>query len=97
MKCKELRFVAVRYYLRSDKSIAEVCDIFELKKSSLVRWIKQYRESVQKKGRKSLSYKVKQKHVKKALLLLKENEQITMKEQNIYVLNQNSSSFVRIM
>ena len=81
MKCKELKILAVKHYLKGGTSLKEVCETFEIKKPSLIRWIKQYQnnELIESK-RESISYKVKKKHVKKAIELLNKNEQITMKE-----------------
>lgn len=42
MKCKEFKILPVKHYLKGCKSLKEVCEIFEIKKSSLIRWIKQY-------------------------------------------------------
>ena len=58
-----------------------MCKIFEIKKPSLIRWRKQYQnDELIESNRKAISYKVKKKHVKKAIELLNKNEQITMKE-----------------
>ena len=56
--------------------------IFQCKKTSLKRWIDRYETdgSIKRHSRKSISYKVTNEHVKYAIKLLKQNEQITLEE-----------------
>jgi transposase/transposase-like protein len=81
-KSEDYKMTAVKYYLQNDVSMKTVCDIFDCKKQSLSRWIKKYRtkNTLERANRKPISYKVTKEHVKYAIKLLKENEQITMTE-----------------
>ena len=58
------------------------CKIFNCKKPSLHRWIQVYKtkKNLQRKPRKSISYKVKKEQVKTALNIIDKNEQLTMDE-----------------
>ena len=88
MTCDGLKIRAVQYYLESNKSIREVSEIFGVKRASLSRWVKLYQNNkITEINRVSISYKIKQKHIKKALAILKKNEQITMKELCIIDVN----------
>ena len=81
-KTQDYKITAVRYYLQNDVSLDEVCDIFDCKKSSLRRWIMKYKmhKHIERLNRPSMSYKITKEQVKYAITLLKQNEQITMKE-----------------
>ena len=59
-----------------------VCEIFKCKKQSLSRWVNKYNDTgeIKRSNRKPISYKVTKDHVKYAVKMLKENEQITMTE-----------------
>ena len=62
---EDYKLSAVLYYLDSDESLAEVCEIFGCSKTSLGRWLNQYQEdgNLDRKIREYKSYKVKKKHV----------------------------------
>ena len=81
-KGEDYKISAVKYYLKHNKSMEDVCDIFECKKQSLSRWVKRYKlnKSIKRHNRKSISYKITKEQVIYALTKLKENEQITMFE-----------------
>lgn len=81
-KSKDYKLSAIKYYLKYDVSMDEVCDIFECSKTSLKRWIDKYKKykSIKRNSRKPISYKVTKEQVKYAIKLLKQNEQITLSE-----------------
>tara|TARA_B100000795_G_C22799549_1_gene441107 strand:+ start:645 stop:1676 length:1032 start_codon:yes stop_codon:yes gene_type:complete len=81
-KTEDYKISAVKYYINNEVSMDEVCKIFECKKTSLKRWIDRYEKdgSIKRHSRKSISYKVTNEHVKYAIKLLKQNEQITLEE-----------------
>jgi transposase len=81
-RSEDYKITAVRYYLDNETSYAETCRIFRCSERSLKRWINRYNteENVNRKNRRSVSYKITQKHVKYAVEQLKKNEQITMFE-----------------
>jgi len=58
----------------------KVYDIFDCNKKSLSRWVNRYRaeRNIKRHSRNSTSYKVKNKHIKYALELLKDNKHSTM-------------------
>jgi transposase len=81
-KSEDYKISAVKYYINNNKSLDEVCEIFECSRKSLYRWVKRYNE-IETLGRqniKSESYKITKKQVNYALNKQKENEQITMEE-----------------
>jgi transposase len=81
-KSTDYKVSAVKYYLKHDVSLDEVCNIFDCSKQSLYRWVKRYTKlkEIERINRKSISYKITKEHVKYAIQKLKENEQITMQE-----------------
>ena len=81
-KTEDYKISAVKYYINNEVSMDEVCEIFECKKTSLKRWIDRYEKdgSIKRHSRKSISYKITNDHVKYAIKLLKQNEQITLEE-----------------
>jgi transposase-like protein len=81
-KSDDYKITAVKYYLKDDVSMDEVCEIFNCKKTSLHRWIDRYEkeQSVKIRKRKPISYKITKQQVEYAIKVLKENEQLTMEE-----------------
>ena len=81
-KSPDYKFSAVRYYLHNKDGYDKTCKIFGCKKSSLKRWINRYRtdNKLTRKNREAISYKITQEHVKDALNIVDNNEQITMNE-----------------
>ena len=43
-KTEDYKISAVKYYLKENKSLDEVCDIFSCKKQSLSRWVNTYKK-----------------------------------------------------
>lgn len=74
---------AVKHYLKNDNYV-ETCEIFECKRTSLMRWVKRFRNTgtVDNKERPLLSYKVTKEHIKYAKEILKNNKLITLDELN---------------
>lgn len=54
--CKEVKLLAVRYYLVVDQNYVHVAKHFDCSPRSLKRWIKEYRDEVVKSYRLSSSY-----------------------------------------
>jgi transposase len=81
-KGDDYKITAVKYYLDNNDTMDNTCKIFNCKKPSLHRWIQIYktRKNLQRKSRKSISYKVKKEQVKTALNMIDKNEQLTMDE-----------------
>ena len=81
-KSEDYKTTAVKYYLKNNIGMIEVCEIFNCSKPSLSRWIEKYKETgqIKRNNRKSVSYKITKKQVEYAIQKLKDNEQITMKE-----------------
>ena len=67
----------------------KTCKIFDCKKSTLRDWIYKYKttKTLTRKKRKPISYKITKTQVNTALELLKNNEQLTMQELVVDVLN----------
>jgi transposase len=68
----DYKLSAVKYYLKT-KNYDKTCQIFGCSHRSLKRWFERYEKNktVSNKKRKSGSYKIKQKHVDYALLIVK--------------------------
>ncbi len=79
-KSEDLKISAVEYYLDSNKTQEEVCNIFKCSVRSLMRWVDRYEneDSIKRHNRESISYKVKKEHVKFALDEIKKNKPITI-------------------
>ncbi len=79
-KSEDLKISAVEYYLDSNKTQEEVCNIFKCSVRSLMRWVERYEneDSIKRHNRESISYKVKKEHVKFALDEIKKNKPITI-------------------
>lgn len=74
-KSNETRKLAIDYYLSNNISQLEVSKIFQVSEKTFKRWLKQYREdkSIERKSKQLISYKIKEKHVKYILKLVKKN------------------------
>ena len=74
-KSSETRKLAIEYYFKNKVSQLEVSRIFQVGEKTFKRWLKQYREdkSLKRKTRPAVAYKVKEKHVKYILKLVKKN------------------------
>jgi transposase len=81
-KSPDYKLSAVNYYFNHEDGYDNTCKIFDCKKSSLKRWIHNYKTSknLTRKNRKHISYKITKSQVNTALELLKKNEQLTMNE-----------------
>jgi transposase len=81
-KGDDYKITAVKYYLNNNDTMDNTCKIFNCKKPSLHRWIQVYKtkKNLQRKPRKSMSYKVKKEQVKTAVNMIDKNEQLTMDE-----------------
>ena len=79
-KSTDYKLSAVEYYLDNDDSLRDVCNIYKCSKYSLVRWVKRYIEygTVENKQRKEGAYKVRKKHVKFIIDLIKVKPFITL-------------------
>jgi transposase-like protein len=81
-KDDDYKLTAVNYYVNNDDTMDNTCKIFNCKKPSLHRWIKQYKtqKNIIRKPRRAISYKIKKEQVKTALNMIDNNEQLTMEE-----------------
>ena len=81
-KSEDYKITAVKYYIKSNKSQQEICNIFNCSPRSLLRWVDRYKKqgSIKRNSRKSKAYKVKKDHVKYLLDEVKINKTITMNE-----------------
>jgi len=81
-KSEDYKISAVQYYIESGNSYTKTCEIFKCSERSLKRWIEQYKKDkkIKRNNRPSISYKITKEQVEYALKILKNNEQISMKE-----------------
>jgi transposase-like protein len=79
-KSEDYKISAVEYYLDSNKTQEEVCNIFKCSVKSLVRWVKRYENenSIERHNKKTISYKVRKEHIKFALDQIEKNKTITI-------------------
>jgi transposase len=80
--CPYYKLSAVEYYLDSNASQLEVCDIFRCSPRSLLRWTHRYLEtgSIVRHNRPAISYKIRQRHVDFILDQIKSNRMVTLNE-----------------
>jgi len=81
-KSDDYKLGAVKYYLKHNDSMDEVCNIFDCKKSTLKGWVDRYKitKNITRKNRKPISYKINKEQVKTAVNMIDKNEQLTMDE-----------------
>ena len=62
-KSEDYKLQAVKYYLKNNESMDDVCEIFNCSKTSLFRQIERYRSEhkIKRNSRTSISYKIKNK------------------------------------
>ena len=84
-KSEDYKITAVKYYLKTNKTQEEVCEIFNCSPRSLMRWVERYNKenSIKRHSKKSLSYKITTEHVKFLLDEIKKNKTITMEDLTI--------------
>lgn len=84
-KSEDYKLAVVKYYLRSNKTQSEICDIFECSPRSLVRWTERYNKNknIKRNDKEAKAYKVKKEHVKFLLEEVNKNKTITMNELKI--------------
>ena len=60
-KSEDYKISAVKYYLDSNKTQEEVCNIFKCSVRSLMRWVERYENenNIKRHNREPISYKVK--------------------------------------
>ena len=80
-----IKITAVEYYLNSDKTQIEICEIFKCSARSLMRWVEIYNDTdeIKRNNRKNIAYKVSKEHVNFLLNELNKNKTITIEELNI--------------
>jgi transposase-like protein len=71
-KGHDYKITAVKYYLNNNDTMDNTCKIFNCKKPSLHRWLQIYKtkKNLQRKLRKSISYKVKKEQVKTYIFVI---------------------------
>jgi transposase len=78
---KEVKIMAIEYYQNHDVSFDKVSEIFKVNEKTIRRWIDRYKkEDLERKNKKQVSYKVKEKHVKYALVELKKSPTLTIEK-----------------
>ena len=79
-KSEDYKITAVEYYLNTNKTQDEICNIFKCSVRSLMRWVKRYQneDSVIRHNREAISYKVSKEHIKFIVDEIKKNKTITM-------------------
>ena len=84
-KSEDYKITAVEYYLNSDKTQIEICEIFKCSARSLMRWVEIYNDTdeIKRNNRKNIAYKVSKEHVNFLLNELNKNKTITMEELSI--------------
>ena len=77
----KIRSLALKKYLGTNATQDEIANTFHISKRTFRRWLQQYNEdnSVDRKNRESISYKIEEKHVKYAITVLKKDQTISMK------------------
>ena len=86
---EDYKISAIEHYLYKTNNLTKTCKEIECSQISLRRWSNKYNDSdeIKRSDRKFISYKVTKDHVKYAVKMLKENEQITMTELSKIIKN----------
>ena len=81
-KSEDYKLSAVEYYLVSDSTQEEVCEIFKCSVRSLLRWTEKYLDygDIKRKNREPVAYKIKKEHVKFISNEIKKNKTITLND-----------------
>ena len=79
-KSEDYKLSAVKYYLDTDKTQEEICNIFKCSVRSLMRWVERYKneDSIKRHNREAISYKVNKEHIKFIIKEIKNDKTITM-------------------
>ena len=77
----KIRSLALKKYLETNVTQYEIANTFHISKRTFRRWLQQYNEdnSVDRRNRENISYKIEAKHVKYAITVLKKDQTISMK------------------
>jgi transposase len=77
----KIRSLALRKYLETNVTQDDIAKTFHISKRTFRRWLQQYNEdnSVTRRNRTSVSYKIEEKHVRYAISILKKDQTISMK------------------
>lgn len=70
-KSEDFKLSAVKYYLDTNKTQEEICEIFKCSVRSLMRWVERY-------DKEAISYKVTKEHIKFIIKEIKKDKTITM-------------------
>ena len=74
-KSEDIKLTAIKYYQSNLISQREISEIFDINERTFRKWLESYTQSnsVGRIQKQSLSYKIKQKHVKYVLKLVYQN------------------------
>ena len=74
------KLLAIEYYNENNVTQAEVSKIFKISRQTFGVWLKDYHQnnSLERKNRESVSYKIKQKHVNFAKKLIEKNKEYSI-------------------
>jgi transposase len=88
-KSEDYKISAVKYYLDSNKTQEEICEIFKCSVRSLMRWVERYENDgeIKRYDKEPIAYKVHKKHVKFILEEISKNKMITMDELYLKIKN----------
>ena len=80
----DLKLKAVKYYNKI-KNYVHTCEIFECSERSLKRWVERYNNTgdIIRKDREEGSYKLRKKHIKYIKEIIKNNNDIRMKDLHL--------------
>jgi transposase len=74
-----VKILAIQYYKNNNLSYEKVADIFKINEKTLRRWIIRYEcNSLKTIKQEKKSYKIKEKHVKYALKILKKSPTLSI-------------------
>ena len=73
------RLKAIEYYLNNDISQEKISEIFKISRRTFIRWLKEYEDKkIERKTKKNVSYKIKEKHVNYAKKILAKNNGLSI-------------------
>jgi len=78
-RSEDSKLLVIKNYLKSNKTQEELAEIFDVSTRTIRRWLRKYEETkiINRKTRKTTSYKIQKKHVDYAIKYLQQNQSIS--------------------
>ncbi len=80
-RSEDSKMLVIKNYLKSNKTQEELAEIFGISTRTIRRWLRKYEETktINRKTRKTTSYKIQKNHVDYAIKYLQQNQSISIR------------------